>query len=115
MCYSSRVAVELVQNEGWDLEDFSDVFIFIIGIRATSRIFFIFFYCVWIVPALLLRQRKVCGVTLWIIYLTSTHPKLSKNVYMFILFFLVVYLLQFFLNGQKQYVDRSRERHSVAS
>ena len=52
MCYSSRVAVELVQNEGWDLEDFSDVFIFIIGIRATSKIKL--FYCVCIVPALLL-------------------------------------------------------------
>ena len=71
-CYSMREAVELVQSEGSDLEDFSDsdseenivdsgeefvpvdleadssdsdndIFIFIIGIRATSRIFFIFF------------------------------------------------------------------------
>ena len=93
----------------------NDIFIFIIGIHATSRTKLFFLNCVWIVPSLLLRQRKVSDMTLWIIYLTSAHPKLSKNVYMFILFFLVVYLLQFFLNGQKQYVDRSRERHSVAS
>ena len=74
--------VELVLNEGSDLQDFSDsgfeenivdsgkefvtvdleadssdsdnnIFIFIIGIRATSRIK-LFFYCVWTVPALLL-------------------------------------------------------------
>ena len=56
--------------------------------------------CVWIVPALLLRQRKVCEMSLLIIYLTSAHPKLSK-MYMFIVLFLVVYLLQFILNGQK--------------
>ena len=82
MHYSTREAVELVLNEGSDLEDFSDsgpeenivdsgeefvsvdleadssdgdnnLFIFIIGIRATSRIK-LFFYCVWTVPALLL-------------------------------------------------------------
>ena len=109
MCYSTREDVELVLNEGLDLEDFSDsvseenivdsgeefvpvnfeadssnsdnnIFIFITGICATSRIKLLFFYCVWTVPALLLRQRKVCDMTLWIIYLTSTHPKLSKNV-----------------------------------
>jgi len=32
---------------------------------------------------LLLHQRKVYDITLWIIYLTSTHPKLSKNVYVY--------------------------------
>ena len=71
MCYSTREAVELVQNEGFDQEDFSDsgseenivdsgeefvpvdlqvdlsdsdnnIFIFIIGIRATSRIKLLF-------------------------------------------------------------------------
>ena len=102
MRYSARETVELVLNEGSDLEDFLDSgseenivdfgeefvpvdleadssdsdnnnFIFIIGIH-------FFFYCVWTVPALLLRQRKVYDTTLWIIYLTSTHPKLSKNV-----------------------------------
>ena len=53
-----------------------------------------FFYCVWIVPALLLQQRKVCDMTLWIIYLTSTHPKLSKKcISMFVVLILVVYLL----------------------
>ena len=83
MRYSTRETVELVLNEGSDLEDFSDrgseenivdfgeefvpvdleadsrdsdnnIFIFIIGIRATSTIkLFFFFYCVWTVPALL--------------------------------------------------------------
>ena len=104
--------MELVLNEGSDLEDFSDsgseenivdsgkefvpvdleadssdsnndIFTFIIGIHATSRIKMFFLYCVWIVPALLLRQRKVCDMTLWIIYLTSTHPRLSKTVYVY--------------------------------
>ena len=88
MCYSARETVELVLNEGSDPQDFSDsgfeenivdsgkefvpvdleadsrdsdnnIFIFIIWIRATSRIklllkIFFFFYCVWTVPALLL-------------------------------------------------------------
>ena len=73
MCYLTREAVELVLNEGSDLEDFSDsgseenivdsgeefvpadleadysdsdndVFIFIIGIHATSRIKLPFFF-----------------------------------------------------------------------
>ena len=72
MCYSTREAVDLVQQEGLDQEDFSDsgseenivdsgeefvpvdlevdsrdsdnnIFIFIIGIRATRRINFFFF------------------------------------------------------------------------
>ena len=112
MRYSARETVELVLNEGSDPEDFLDsgseenivdsgeefvpvdleadsrdsdnnIFIFIIGIRATSRIkvYFLFFYCVWTVPALLLGQRKVYDLRLWIINLTSTHSKLSKNVY----------------------------------
>ena len=80
--YSARETVELVLNEGSGLEDFSDsgseenivdsgeefvpvdleadssdsdnnIFIFIIGIRATSRIKLFFLYCVWIVPTLL--------------------------------------------------------------
>ena len=105
--------MELVQNEGSDLEDFlgngseenivdsgeefvpvdvevdssdsdNNIFIFIIGIRATSGIK-LFFYCVWIVSALLLQQRKVSDMTLWIIYLTSTHPKLSKHVCVYLI------------------------------
>ena len=40
-------------------------------------------------------------MTLWIIYLTSTHPKLSKNVYMFIVLFLIVHLLRFVLKQVK--------------
>ena len=37
----------------------NNIFIFIIGIRATSRIKLLLFYCVWTVPTLLLQQRKV--------------------------------------------------------
>ena len=62
----------------------NNIFIFNTGVRATRIIFlFYFLYCVWTVPVLLLRQRKVCDMTLWITYLTSTHPKLSKNVYVY--------------------------------
>ena len=104
MRYSAREVVELVLNMGSDLEDFSDsgseqnivdsgeefvpvdlevdsrdsdnnIFIFIIGIHATSGIKN-FFYCVWTVPALLLGHRKVYDMTLWIINLTSTHSRL---------------------------------------
>ena len=98
MGYSAMETMELVLNEGSDPEDFSDsgseenivdsgeefvpvdleadssdsdnnIFIFIIGIRATRRIKLLFYfkYCVWTVPALLLQQRKVCDMTLWII------------------------------------------------
>ena len=111
MGYSAMETVEFVLNEGSDPEDFSDsgseenivdsgeefvpadleadsrdsdnnIFIFIIGIRATSRIK-LFFNCVWMVPALLLGQRKVYDMMLWFINLTSTHSKLSKNVYVY--------------------------------
>ena len=99
----------------------NNIFIFIIGIRATSRIkFFFFFYCVWTVPALLLGQRKVYDLRLWIINLTSTHSKLSKNVYVCCTIpsslFTTIFLL-IFLNGQKQcFVEAiSRARHFVAS
>ena len=69
-----------------DLSDSdNNIFIFVIGICATSRIKLLFFYCVWTVPALLMRQRKVCDMTLWIIYLTSTHNKLSKKLCLFII------------------------------
>ena len=87
----------------------NDIFIFIIKIHATrvqqNKLFF--FNCVWIVPALLLQQRKICEMSLWIIYLTSAHPKLSKR-YMFIVLFLVVYLLRFILNGQKLCLQKLR-------
>ena len=86
MRYSARETVELVQNEGSDPEEFLDsgseenivdsgeefmpvdleadssdsdnnIFIFVIGIRATSRIkLLLFLNCVWTVPALLLRH-----------------------------------------------------------
>ena len=98
MHYSAIETVELVLNEGSDPEDFSDsgseenivdsgeefvpvdleadsrdsnnnIFIFIIGMRATSRIKGCFFNCVWTVPALLLGQRKVYDMRLWIINL----------------------------------------------
>ena len=71
-----------------DLRDSdNNIFIFITEIHATSRIKLLYFYCVWTVPALLLRQRKVYDMTLWIIYRTSTHPKLSKNVYICLLYY----------------------------
>ena len=155
-CITQRGKLELVLNEGSDLEDILDsgseenivedfldsgseenivdsgvefvpvdleadsrdsdnnIFIFIIGIRATSRIKPSFFYCVWTVPALLLGQRKVYDMRLRIINLTSTHSKLSKNVYVYCII-LVVYLLQFVLNRKKQCVYRSRVLHFVAS
>ena len=53
----------------------NNIFIFIIGIHATSGIKK-FFYCVWTVPTLLLGHRKVYDMTLWIINLTSTHSRL---------------------------------------
>ena len=103
MRYSTRETVELVLNEGSDVEDFLDsgseentvdsgeefvpvdlkvdssdsdnnIFIFIIGIHATSKInpfFPSFFYCVWTVPALLLRQRKVYDMTM--VYLSDKY------------------------------------------
>ena len=143
MRYSARETVELVLNEGSDLEGFSDsgseeniavsgeefvpvdleadsrdsdnnIFIFIIGIRATSRIKLLFFYCVWTVPALLLGQRKVYDMMLWIINLTRTHSKLSKNVYVYCIIPSSLFTT-IFLNGQKQYVYRGRACHFVAS
>ena len=136
MCYSTRETVELVLNEGSDLEDFSDsgseentvdsgeefvpvdleadsrdsnnnIFIFIIGIRATCRTkLFFFFFTVFGQFLLCCCDRErymIIDMTLWIIYLTSTHPKLSKKVFIICLLYyiiistiLVVYLLQFF-------------------
>ena len=66
-----------------DCEADNNIFIFITGIRATRKKHTFFKNCVWTVPALLLRQKKVYDMTLWIIYLTNTHRKLSKNVYVF--------------------------------
>ena len=110
MRYSAMETVELVLNEASDLEDFSysgseenivdsgeefvpvdleadsrdsdnNIFICIIGIHATSRMKpFLLNNCVWTVPALLLGQRRVYDMRLWIINQTSTHSKLSKNV-----------------------------------
>ena len=109
MRYSTREAVELVLNEGLDLEDFLDsgseknivdsgeefvpvdceadsrdsdnnIFIFITGIHATSRIKH-FFFSLCLDSSFL----KVSHMTLWIIYLTSTYPKLSKNVCIYLI------------------------------
>ena len=62
----------------------NNIFIFIIGIRATSRIN-LFFKTVFGQFLLCCCDRKVYDMimTLWIIYLTSTHPKFSKNVYVY--------------------------------
>ena len=144
MRYSARETVKLVLNEGSDLEDFLDsgseenivdsgdefvpvdlvadsrdsdnnIFIFITGISATRRLK-LYFSTVFGQFQLCCCDRKVYDMMLWIIYLTSTHPKLSKNVlYMFIVLFLVVHLRQFFLNRQKQCVCRSQAHHFVAS
>ena len=102
MRYLARETVELVLNEGSDLKDFLDscseenivdsgeefvpvdlevdssdsdnnIFIFIIRIHATSRIKLFFLLC--------LDSSCFAVMTLWIIYLTSTHPKLSKTVH----------------------------------
>ena len=143
MSYAVRETVESVLNEGLDQEDFSDsgseenivdsgeefvpvdlkadssdsdnnIFVFITGIRATTRIK-LFVYCDWTVPVLLLQLRKVYDMTLWIIYLTSTHPKLSKNVYVYYIIPSSLFTMIFFLNRQKQCVYRSQMRHFVAS
>ena len=110
-----REAVELVQNEGSDLEDFSDSdseentvdsgeefvpvdlevdsndsdnSIFIIGIRATSRIKLLLFslsFLLWIVLHFLLcccnRERYL--IRLYRSF--STRPKLSKNVCVYLI------------------------------
>ena len=143
MRYSTMETVELVLNEGSDLEDFSDSgseenivdsseesrpvdleanlrvsnnnFIFIIGIRATSRIKLLFLLCLDS-SRFAVGTEKGTDMTLWTINLTSTHSKLSKNVYMFIVLFLVVYLQKKKnWNGQKQCIYRSQVRHFVAS
>ena len=143
MHYSATETVELVQNKGSDPEDFLDsgseenivdsgeefvpvdceadlrdsnnnIFIFITGIRATSRIKLFLFYCVWTVPALLLGQRTVYNMMLWIIYLTSTHSQLSKNVYVYCIIPSSLFTT-IFLNRQKQCIYRSRAHHFVVS
>ena len=111
MRYSTMETVELVLNEGSDLEDFSDsgseenivdsgeesvpvdleansrdsnnnIFIFITGIRATSRTKLLFLLC-WDSSRFAVGTEKGIDMTLWIINLTSTHSKLSKNVYVY--------------------------------
>ena len=108
--YLTTKTVELVVNDGLDLEDFLDsgseenivdsgeesvpvdrkadsrdsdnnIFIFIIGICATSGRIIIF--TVFGQFPLCCCDRERYMMTLWIIYLTSTHPKLSKNVYVY--------------------------------
>ena len=108
---SARETVELVLNEGSDLEDFSEsgsevstvdfgeefvpvdleadlsdsnnnLFIFITGICATRRLK-LFFSTVFGQFQLCCCNRKVYDMMLWTIYLTSTHPKLSRNVYVY--------------------------------
>ena len=138
MRYLMREAVGAVLNEGSDLEDFSasgseenivdsgkefvpvdlevdssdsdnDIFIFVIGIHATSRIKrCCFFHWVWMVPALLLQQRKVCGMTMN--YLSDKYIILSfQKMYMFIVLFIVVYLLQFvFIRAKTMHLQEPR-------
>ena len=55
----------------------NNIFIFIIGIRATSRIKLFFKLCL---DSSRFAVGTEKGMRLWIINLTSTHSKLSKNV-----------------------------------
>ena len=127
MHYSAKETVEFVLNEGSDLEDFSDsgseentvdsgkefvpvdtevdssdsdnnIFLSPLGSMQHVECFVIVFFTVFGPFLLCCCDRERYMTTLWIIYLKSTHPKLSKK-WMFILLFLVVYFLQPFLNG----------------
>ena len=128
MRYLARETVELVLNEGSDLEDFlnsgseenivdsgeesvpvnleadsrdsnNNIFIFIIGICATNKIKPFFFYCLDS-STLLLGQRKVYDMTLWIINLTSTHSKLSKNVFVYCIIPSSLFTMIYFKQGK---------------
>ena len=132
MHYSTREAVELVLNEGSDLKDFSDsgseenvvdfgeefvpvdlkadssdsdddIFIFIIGIHATSRIK-LFIYCLEFMLCFCDRERYV--IWLYGLFIWQVHILIFLKMCMFIILFLVVYL-QLFLNRQKQCIYRN--------
>ena len=60
-------------------DSYDNIFIFIVGIRATCRFLF-FIFTVFGQFLLCFCDRERYMIWLWIIYLTSTHPKLSKNV-----------------------------------
>ena len=122
MRYSARETVELVLNEGSDLEDFldsdsaenivdsgeefvpvdleadlrdSDNNIFIIGIRATSRIKPSLFFTVFGQFLLCCCNRERYTVWLYGLFIWQVHiPSFLKR--MFVVLFLVVYLLWFF-------------------
>ena len=131
MHYSTREAVELVQNVGSNLEeldrtsteenifdsgeesvplpvdlkaDLSDsdnnIFIFITGIHATSRIKL--FFTVFGQFLLCCCDRERYLIWLYGSFIWQVHILSFQKMYEFILLFLVVYLLQFLLNGQKQ-------------
>ena len=132
MRYSTRETVELVLNEGSDLEDFLDsgseenivdsgeefvpvdleadsrdsdnnVFIFIIGIRATSRIK-LFFFTVFRLFPLCCWDRERYKIWRYGLLIWQGHIPSFLKMYMFIVLFLVVYLLRFFFFKQAKTV-----------
>ena len=59
---------------------------------------------------MLLRQRKVSDMTQWIIYLTSTHPKLSKNACVYLIIPSSLFTTIFFKRAKT--VSRQKPRAS---
>ena len=143
MCYSTSEDVELVLNEGLDLEDFSDsvseenivdsgeefvpvnfeadlsnsdnnIFIFVTGIHATSRIKLFFFL-------LCLDSSHFAVVTekgMWYDYGLFTwqaHILSFLKMYVHCIIPRSLFTTVFFLNGHKQCVYRCQEHHFVAS
>ena len=93
-----------------------NIFIFIIGIRATSKINLLFlFFTVFGQFLLCCCDRERYMIWLYGLFIWQVHIPSFLKMYIFIVLFLVVYLLGFVLNGQKQWVCRSRARHFVAS
>ena len=90
-----------------DSSDSDNIFIFIIGIRATSRIKLFFFLLCLDSSHFAVATEKGIRYDYGLFILQGHIPNFLK-MYMFIVLFLVVYLLWFsFLIGQKQCVYRS--------
>ena len=127
MHYLMRETVELVLNEGLDLEDFFGRW-FSRQTRETAMItssfsswgsvqpvdfIFLFLLCLDSSCFAFATEKGIWydyGLFIWQVHIPS-----FLKMYLFIVLFLVVYLLQLFLNGQKQCVYRSQAHHFVAS
>ena len=110
-----------------DLSDSdNDIFIFTTGIQATNRMklpsFFVWMLCLDSCSAVVTEKGMWYDsmdylsdkyMTLWIIYPTSTHPKLSKNVYVYCI--IPGSLYTFFKKRGKDCIYRSRRHHFVVS